>query len=49
MKINVTVWNEFRHERSDETVKKIYPAGMHSVIAGFLKTEEGMQARTMNA
>ena len=46
MKINVTVWNEFRHEKSDEAVRKIYPGGMHSVIAGFLKTEEGMEVRT---
>jgi trehalose utilization protein len=46
MSINVTVWNEFRHERIDEEVKKIYPEGMHGVIAAFLRTEEGVAVRT---
>jgi trehalose utilization protein len=29
MPIRVTVWNEFRHERNNPTVKAIYPEGMH--------------------
>jgi trehalose utilization protein len=29
----VTIWNEYRHERSDEQVAKIYPQGMHAVLA----------------
>jgi trehalose utilization protein len=32
-KIRVTIWNEFRHEREDAPVKKVYPDGMHAVIA----------------
>lgn len=28
----VTVWNEYRHERENSTVRKIYPEGMHAVI-----------------
>ena len=32
-KIKVTVWNEFRHEKTNEAVKKLYPKGMHTVIA----------------
>ncbi len=32
-KINVTIWNEFRHEKENEAVKKIYPEGMHMAIA----------------
>ena len=32
-KINVTIWNEFRHEKSNETVKKLYPQGLHKAIA----------------
>jgi len=32
-KIRVTVWNEFVHEKTHEAVKKIYPKGMHTVIA----------------
>ncbi len=43
--IRVTVWNEFIHEREHEAVKKIYPDGMHTVIAGFLK-EAGFDTKT---
>jgi trehalose utilization protein len=46
MKINVTVWNEFRHEKTDKDVKSVYPDGMHAVIADFLRAEEGVEART---
>lgn len=35
--INVTIWNEYKHEREKEAAKKIYPNGMHTVIADFLK------------
>lgn len=40
MKINVTVWNEFRHEKADAAVQEIYPDGIHAVLAGFLKAED---------
>jgi trehalose utilization protein len=29
----VTVWNEFRHEKSDPEVLKVYPDGIHEAIA----------------
>jgi len=29
----VTVWNEFRHEKTHAEVTKLYPDGMHQVIA----------------
>lgn len=32
-KLKVTIWNEFRHEKSNEKVRSIYPDGMHTVIA----------------
>lgn len=32
-KINVTIWNEFRHEKENESVKSIYPDGLHAAIA----------------
>lgn len=35
--MRVTVWNEYRHERADEAIAKIYPKGMHDVIANFLQ------------
>jgi trehalose utilization protein len=44
-KIRVTVWNEFRHEKKNEAVKKIYPNGMHVVIADGLK-KGGFEVRT---
>jgi len=44
--IRVTVWNEFRHEKHMEAVKKVYPNGMHKVIADFLNAEPDIKART---
>ncbi len=36
--MRVTVWNEFRHEKYSDTVRAIYPDGIHSCIADFLKS-----------
>jgi hypothetical protein len=30
--LNVTIWNEFIHERENENVKEIYPNGIHTAI-----------------
>jgi trehalose utilization protein len=38
----VTIWNEYRHEKSDEQVAKIYPEGMHAVLATML-TDVGFE------
>jgi len=38
--IKVTVWNEFRHELTDEKVKAIYPDGIHDAIAKFLESAD---------
>ena len=35
--LHVTVWNEFKHERENAIVAKIYPNGIHQAIADFLK------------
>ena len=35
-KINVTVWNEFRHEK-EARIKAVYPDGIHGAIADGLK------------
>jgi trehalose utilization protein len=43
--IKVTVWNENRHEQTNEQVRSIYPQGIHNKIAGPL-SEEGFQVRT---
>ena len=31
--IRVTVWSEYRHERKDKKIAKVYPDGIHSAIA----------------
>ncbi|MDR4887430.1 ThuA domain-containing protein [Fredinandcohnia sp. QZ13] len=43
--LQVTVWNENRHEQKDPIVREVYPEGIHGAIVGFLK-EEPFQVRT---
>jgi trehalose utilization protein len=42
----VTIWNEFRHEQNHDAVKKIYPDGMHRVIADGLNALGGFDIHT---
>ena len=35
--MNITVWNEYYHERTEEAVRQIYPDGIHECIADFLR------------
>ena len=35
----VTVWNEYRQEKTDEPVRQLYPEGMHAPIAKYLEAE----------
>jgi trehalose utilization protein len=44
--IKVTVWNEFRHEKSNPKVAAIYPQGIHETIAGFLRQSPDLAVRT---
>ena len=44
--IRILVWNEFRHEKSSDKVREIYPEGMHKAIAEFLGKEEDFEVRT---
>ena len=41
--INVTIWNEYRHEKSDENVAKLYPNGLHAAIGEFLSKNDDMK------
>jgi trehalose utilization protein len=43
--IRVTVWNENRHEKTHEDVRKVYPNGIHAVIADALR-KAGCTVRT---
>lgn len=44
--INVTIWNEGRHEKESESVKAVYPDGIHNCIADFLKVNDDLNVRT---
>ncbi|MDQ2867509.1 MAG: ThuA domain-containing protein [Verrucomicrobiota bacterium] len=46
-KIRVTVWGENVHERENELVAKIYPAGMHRIIADAISTEHEARTATL--
>ncbi|MFZ3591320.1 ThuA domain-containing protein [Bacillus sp. DJP31] len=38
--LNVTVWNENRHEQKNPKVRDVYPEGIHGAIASFLGEEQ---------
>ncbi len=44
--INVTVWNEARHEKRSEKIGKIYPEGIHGAIADGLREHADFNVRT---
>ncbi|MGL1889986.1 MAG: ThuA domain-containing protein [Spirochaetaceae bacterium] len=45
-KINITIWNEFIHEKEQEGVKLLYPDGLHMAIAKGLEDKELFNIRT---
>ena len=45
-KLNVVIWNEFRHEKLDKNCAAIYPEGIHGAIAEGLRLHEDMEVRT---
>lgn len=44
--IRVTVWGEFRHEKSNPRVAALYPQGMHETIAASLREHDGLKVQT---
>jgi len=46
MSMNVTVWNEYRHEISSEAVAAVYPNGIHAAIAEGLQEQADLVVRT---
>jgi trehalose utilization protein len=45
--LNVTVWNEYRHElHLDHPASTIYPQGIHGAIAEGLRAQPGLTVRT---
>lgn len=43
--MRITVWNEFRHEKTEQRVADVYPNGIHNCIADFLRAA-GHEVRT---
>lgn len=43
--VRITIWNEYRHERSNPAVGAIYPEGIHQALAGPLRAA-GLAVRT---
>jgi trehalose utilization protein len=46
MALKVTVWHEFRHEKKNPIVARIYPHGMHEAIASSLRKSSDLQVAT---
>ena len=44
--IAVTVWSEYRHEKENAQIAKIYPKGIHGAIAAHLAKQPGLKVRT---
>jgi len=44
--IRVTVWNEFRHEKTKEAARAVYPDGIHVALARHLSAQDGLAVRT---
>ena len=42
-KINVTIWNEFRHEKTNDVVRALYPHGIHAEIGTALSECEDIE------
>ena len=47
--MQLTIWNEFRHERSNKTVQRLYPKGIHEVLAEAMREQLGSAATVRTA
>jgi len=46
MSIRVTVWHEYRHEKTNPVVAKLYPQGIHEAIASHLRKNKVFNVST---
>ncbi|MFC5404902.1 ThuA domain-containing protein [Cohnella soli] len=46
--INVTIWNEHRHEKTNAKVASVYPEGMHKAIADGLNVTGTVRTATLD-
>ena len=44
--LNLTIWHEFRHEKTNPDVQSVYPDGMHEAIASYMRAQPGLNVRT---
>ena len=44
--LRVTIWNEGRHEKTSEAVRRVYPEGLHGALAAHLGARPGLRVRT---
>jgi trehalose utilization protein len=44
--LRVLVWNEFRHEKTNDRAREIYPHGMHDAIAASLRQDARLVVET---
>jgi Trehalose utilization protein len=47
-RLNVTIWNEFRHEKGNEKVAAIYPNGIHAAIGEALSDIHNVRFATLD-
>ncbi|QGQ97589.1 trehalose utilization protein ThuA [Paenibacillus psychroresistens] len=47
-KVKVTIWNEYRHEKTNVAVSDIYPEGIHGAIAQGLGEEFDIRIATLD-
>ncbi|MBE9389692.1 ThuA domain-containing protein [Vagococcus salmoninarum] len=46
--INVTIWNEYRHELSDQDVQAVYPEGIHGQLKKVLAEDFNVRTATLD-
>lgn len=44
--MHVTIWNENVHEKTDETVQRLHPNGLHETLAGIVRELPNVSVRT---
>lgn len=44
--MNVTVWSEYRHEKTNPRVAALYPHGMHEALGAPLRADPALRVRT---
>jgi trehalose utilization protein len=46
MPVNVTIWNEYLHEKNEERIARVYPRGIHGAIEEELSADKSLVIKT---